>query len=99
MDGEENSDAGGDTRTSDSQPVESPHRALIRAFNDTMREEQSRAAGTGFERDARWKAHMKAALADPLTGNVTTGNSANAALAAGARASSVCHCFLRLPGF
>lgn len=50
-------------------------------MHQTLREEQSsRAVGTGLERQTRWGAST--------AGAATTGNTANAALAAGQRATA-----------
>ncbi|KAI0629632.1 hypothetical protein C8Q77DRAFT_1065756 [Trametes polyzona] len=63
---------------------ESARQALIREMQQALREEQDRGAGTGLERDARWRAHVVT-----TTAGTQTRNSANAALAAGARAAAV----------
>ncbi|OJT13577.1 hypothetical protein TRAPUB_9876 [Trametes pubescens] len=67
--------------------TESARQALIRNIQQVMREEQDRAVGTGIERDARWRTHVTAA--SKVGESIETGNAANAALAAGARAATV----------
>lgn len=79
---------------------ESAHRALIREINQTLRLEQERGVGTGLARDARWRSHVtegvRATEQSPGV-ELATGNTANAALAAGKRASTV-SAFHVLPG-
>ena len=70
---------------------ESARQALIREINQTLRLEQERGIGTGLARDARWRTHIAEGV--KATNDATTqasGNTANAALAAGARATTVC---------
>ncbi|OSC96522.1 hypothetical protein PYCCODRAFT_1379012 [Trametes coccinea BRFM310] len=67
---------------------ESKRQVLIREMQQALAEEQDRGIGTGLERDAHWHSHVgtaSKAITQPSAG----GNSANAALIAGAKAASV----------
>ncbi|KAI0669608.1 hypothetical protein C8Q78DRAFT_977184 [Trametes maxima] len=64
---------------------ETVRQKLIREMQDVLRAEQNRGVGTGLERDARWRSYVKLGAGTEKT----TGNSANAELAAGARAAAV----------
>lgn len=72
----------GDSSSSTTPPIPaSIRREIIREMHQTLREEQSsRAVGTGLERQTRWGA--------TTAGAATTGNTANAASAAGQRATA-----------
>lgn len=76
------------TATKNEQDPESMKQRLLREMQNIMREEHTHAAiGTGLERKHRWQAGESNVAAAPLA--VATGNSANAALAAGQRATAV----------
>ncbi|KAI0309338.1 hypothetical protein OF83DRAFT_1179744 [Amylostereum chailletii] len=66
--------------------TESTRRQLINGFNIVLREQQGnlKAIGTGLERSARWRNNTSTEPA-----NTVSGNSANAELAAGQRATTV----------
>ncbi|KAL7281612.1 hypothetical protein ACG7TL_004929 [Trametes sanguinea] len=80
----------GEEARSSGTPVceESKRQVLIREMQQALAEEQDRGIGTGLERDAHWHSHVgtaSKAITQPSAG----GNSANAALIAGAKAASV----------
>ncbi len=69
---------------------ESARQALIRGINETLRLEQERGVGTGLARDARWRSHVTEGVrATDDAATRASGNTANAAMAAGVRATAV----------
>ncbi|CDO76141.1 hypothetical protein BN946_scf185027.g4 [Trametes cinnabarina] len=83
-----NKSASTTSETGDERPLqESTRCVLIREMQQVISEEQERGVGTGLEHDVCWWTHVAAASKSIAASS--TGNSANAAMVAGARAASV----------